>query len=47
MGFTNEVFSKDVFRYCRACQEPLLKRLFRPLELQYIYHLRRCNLEIT
>ena len=43
MGFTKEVFSKDIFRYYGTCREPLLKRLFRPVELRYIYHLRRCN----
>ena len=43
MGFTNEMFSQDLFRYYGTCRETLFMRLFRPLELQYIYHLRRCN----
>ncbi len=43
MCFDNDLFSKDVYRYYGTCREPLLKRLFRPLELRYIYYLRRCN----
>lgn len=43
MNFVNEVFSKDVFRYYGTCRESFLKRIFRPLELRYIYYLRRCN----
>lgn len=43
MSFVNEVFSKDVYRYYGTHREPLLKRLFRSLELRYLYYLRRCN----
>lgn len=45
MRYTNNLFSKDVYRYYGTHREPQLKRLFRPLELRYIYYLRRCNQE--
>ena len=43
MLFPNAVFSKDVYRYYGTERETLKQRLMRPLELRYIYCLRRCN----
>lgn len=43
MSLANEVFSKDVYRYYGTFREPLLKRIFRPPELRYLYFLRRCS----
>lgn len=41
MSFVNETFSKDVYRYYGTYRESLMQRLFRPLELRYVYYLRR------
>ena len=43
MRYADNLFSKDVYRYYGTSREPLRKRLFRPLELRYLYYLRRCN----
>lgn len=40
----NRVFKKDLYRYYGPQGEPLLKRVFRPLELKYICLLRKANL---
>lgn len=40
----NNVFKKDLYRYYGESGEPFLKRLFRPLELKYIYLLRKANM---
>ena len=43
MMFHNALFAKDVYRYYGTERETLKQRLLRPLELRYIYCLRRCN----
>lgn len=40
----NSVFKKDLYRYYGDMGEPLLKRIFRPLELKYICLLRKANM---
>ena len=40
----NKVFKKDLYRYYGESGEPLLKRVFRPLELKYISVLRKANM---
>ncbi len=39
----NSVFQKDLYRYYGAHGEPVLKRIFRPLEIQYISVFRKAN----
>jgi serine O-acetyltransferase len=39
----NSVFEKDLYRYYGEKGEPLLKRLFRPVEIKYISLFRRAN----
>lgn len=40
----NSVFKKDLYRYYGEKGEPLLKRIFRPLEIKYICLLRKANM---
>ena len=40
----NRIFKKDLYRYYGEEGEPLLKRLFRPLELKYISVFRKANM---
>ena len=39
----NEIFKKDLYRYYGEKGEPVLKRLFRPLEIKYIALYRKAN----
>lgn len=39
----NNVFKKDLYRYYGDEGEPLLKRIFRPLEIRYIRLYRKAN----
>ena len=39
----NSVFKKDLYRYYGDSSEPLLKRIFRPLEIKYISVFRKAN----
>lgn len=39
----NGVFKKDLYRYYGEDGEPFLKKVFRPLELKYIYWFRKAN----
>lgn len=39
----NSVFEKDLYRYYGEDGEPFLKKVFRPLELKYIFWLRKAN----
>ena len=39
----NYVFKKDLYRYYGEKGEPVLKRIFRPLELKYISLFRKAN----
>lgn len=39
----NEIFKKDLYRYYGEKGEPILKRLFRPLEIKYIALYRKAN----
>lgn len=39
----NSVFKKDLYRYYGEDGEPLIKKVFRPLELKYIYWFRKAN----
>lgn len=39
----NRVFEKDLYRYYGNKGENKLKKLFRPLEIKYIYYLRKCQ----
>lgn len=39
----NGVFKKDLYRYYGEDGEPFLKKVFRPLELKYIFWLRKAN----
>ncbi len=39
----NSVFKKDLYRYYGESGEPLLKRIFRPLEIKYISVFRKAN----
>lgn len=39
----NSVFEKDLYRYYGESGEPLLKRIFRPLEIKYISAFRKAN----
>jgi serine O-acetyltransferase len=40
----NNVFKKDLYRYYGEEGEPLLKKIFRPLELKYISVFRKANM---
>jgi serine O-acetyltransferase len=40
----NQVFKKDLYRYYGESGETFKKRLFRPLELKYLYILRQAQL---
>ena len=40
----NSVFKKDLYRYYGENAEPLLKKIFRPLEIKYISVFRRANM---
>ena len=40
----NRVFKKDLYRYYGEDGEPFLKKIFRPLEIQYISLFRKANL---
>lgn len=40
----NKVFKKDLYRFYGESGEPLLKRIFRPLELKYISVFRKANM---
>lgn len=40
----NSVFSKDLYRYYGASGEPLLKKVFRPLEIKYLSVFRKANM---
>ncbi len=39
----NSVFKKDLYRFYGESGEPLLKRIFRPLEIKYIAAFRKAN----
>lgn len=39
----NKIFKKDLYRYYGESGEPLVKKIFRPLELKYIALFRRTN----
>jgi len=39
----NSMFKKDLYRYYGEEGEPLLKRIFRPLEIQYLSVYRKAN----
>ena len=39
----NNVFKKDLYRYYGDDGEPFLKKVFRPLELKYIFWFRKAN----
>ena len=39
----NKIFKKDLYRYYGETGEPILKRIFRPLEIKYISVFRRAN----
>ena len=39
----NSIFKKDLYRYYGEGGEPFLKKVFRPLELQYIAIFRKAN----
>ena len=39
----NSVFKKDLYRYYGESSEPLLKKIFRPLEIKYIAVFRKAN----
>lgn len=39
----NSVFKKDLYRYYGACGEPILKRVFRPLEIRFLSVFRKAN----
>ena len=39
----NNVFKKDLYRYYGESGEPILKRIFRPLEIKYLAVFRRAN----
>ena len=39
----NSVFKKDLYRYYGEEGEPFLKKVFRPLELKYIWWFRKAN----
>lgn len=40
----NNVFKKDLYRYYGNNGEPLLKKIFRPLEVKYISVFRKANM---
>ena len=40
----NKVFKKDLYRYYGESGEPLLKKIFRPLEVKYISVFRKANM---
>ena len=39
----NKIFEKDLYRYYGNKGENKLKKIFRPLEIKYIYYLRKCQ----
>ena len=39
----DKTFKKDLYRYYGTNKEGLKKRIFRPLEIKYIYYLRKCQ----
>ena len=39
----NSIFKKDLYRYYGENGEPIIKRVFRPLELKYISLFRKAN----
>ena len=39
----NSIFKKDLYRYYGEDGEPFLKKVFRPLELKYIFWFRKAN----
>lgn len=39
----NRIFEKDLYRYYGNKGENKLKKIFRPLEIKYIYYLRKCQ----
>lgn len=39
----NHIFKKDLYRYYGENGEPVLKRIFRPLEIKYIKLFRKAN----
>lgn len=43
MSEMNKAFKKDLYRYYGDGGEPILKRIFRPLELKYISVFRKAN----
>jgi len=40
----NGVFKKDLYRYYGESGEPVLKKIFRPLEIKYISAFRKANM---
>ena len=40
----NSIFEKDLYRYYGETKEPLLKKIFRPLEIKYIALFRKANM---
>lgn len=40
----NSVFKKDLYRYYGENGEPILKKIFRPLEIKYISVFRKANM---
>ena len=42
----NSVFKKDLYRYYGERGEPLLKKVFRPLEIKYISVFRKLSTNI-
>ena len=40
----NSVFKKDLYRFYGECGAPLLKKIFRPLELKYLSVFRKANM---
>lgn len=39
----NKIFKKDLYRYYGESGEPFLKKVFRPLEIKYIFLFRKAN----
>ena len=39
----NSIFKKDLYRYYGESGEPLLKKIFRPLEIKYLSVFRKAN----
>ncbi len=38
---TNDIFKKDLYRFYKGKRETILERIYRPMELKYIYCMRK------